>query len=143
MKKLLAQSFYRFVWLMLLAMFFGFFLWQYRGEYISWNALYFVTMILLLSFVLVGFLYLIEEARVSIMQKEVHLSGGALLIALVTMLCPVCNIGIFASLGIALQLHFLTPYISYLAGATLILLGYTLYLLDKRIREGCSSCRIS
>lgn len=66
-----------------------------------------------------------------------------MIIALVTMLCPVCNIGIFASVGIALQLHFLTPYISYLAAGTLALLLYTLYLLDKRITQGCTSCRIS
>ena len=128
---------------MLLAMFFSFFVWQYRGEYISWNALYFITVIVLLSLILIGFLYLIEEARLSVMQREVHLSGGAMIIALVTMLCPVCNIGIFASVGIALQLHFLTPYISYLAAGTLALLLYTLYLLDKRITQGCTSCRIS
>lgn len=137
------QPFYRFLWLALLGMFCSFFFWQYRGEYMSWNALYFILMILLLSLVLVGFFHLIEEARVSILQKEVHLSGGAMIIALITMLCPVCNIGIFASLGIALQLHFLTPYISYLAAGSLALLGYTLYLLDKRITQGCTSCRIS
>lgn len=94
----------------------------------------------LFALLLTGFAYLIGEARETALKKEASLSGIALVLSILVLLCPVCNLGIFVFFGLAVNLQFLTPYISILQGASILCLFGAVFFMDYRIRHACVKC---
>lgn len=104
------------------------------------DILFTVSVGVLFSLLLVGFSYLIVEAKATALRKEASLSGLGLFFAILVLLCPVCNLGIFVFFGLAVNLQFLAPYIGALQGLTLLCLLSAVYFMDYRIRHVCLKC---
>lgn len=93
-----------------------------------------------LALLLTGFSYLTGEARERALEREATLSGVGLIVSVLVLLCPVCNLGIFVFFGLALNLQFLVPYIPALQIVSIVCLAAALYFMDYRIKHACRIC---
>lgn len=94
----------------------------------------------LFALILTGFAYLIGEAKETVLKREASLSGVGLVLSILVLLCPVCNLGILVFFGLAVNLQFLSPYIGVLQGLSLLCLLGAVVFMDYRIRHICLRC---
>lgn len=116
--------------------------WQLSPVVYSYTFFYLCILSIEFGLLAMGFSYLLQDAALTTLKKEVAWSSFGFLLAIITVLCPVCNVGILLSLGIALGLGAISAYLPYFALATILVLAYTIFLLDGRLRKGCTACRI-
>lgn len=80
-------------------------------------------------------------------QEHQKVTSGAkvsgfmgIILALVALLCPVCNLGLLLLFGITLNFQFLAPYFWLFQLLATFFLAVTVYFMHKRIEEGCALC---
>lgn len=105
-----------------------------------WELIFTGGVVILSSLFLTGLFGLFEDAQSKVQAKEGTTGTLGLLLAAFALLCPICNVGLLVSFGIAFNLAFFMPYLWLIHVLAILLLVYSVVILDQRLKVGAGSC---
>lgn len=104
------------------------------------NITFSLLMSLMAGWIMVG---LLENAKNSSKMMGVKLGSTSILglsLGSLTTFCTFCSLPALTLFGSSLTLSFFLDYENYIKLASLVLLAFGLYFVNKQLKEGCKRC---
>lgn len=87
-----------------------------------------------------GFIALLSQKKAKVGWKAGSASTLGMGVGLLTTFCTLCTLPVISLFGLGVGLSFFTEYELWFKVLSLILLGASLYLLNKQLKEQCRRC---
>lgn len=98
---------------------------------------------ILMGVIIVGLITLVKHKQAKRKNKIASLTGLAAILSGGTMFCSLCTLPILATLGLASFLYFFLEYSLIFQIISLILVIFSLYLIDQQLADNCKlGCKI-
>ena len=109
------------------------------GNLTPFNVLFSIILSLFAGIIVAGIIELIQNKKSNI--KSSSLSGFGLILGSATIFCVPCTFAVFTVFGVAISLNFFMTYDLYIKIASLLLMIYGTYLLNKQLIGECKMCK--
>ena len=96
-------------------------------------------MSLFAGIIVAGIIELFKQKKSKL--KASSLSGFGLVLGSITIFCIPCTFAVFTVFGVAISLNFFMTYDLYIKIASLLLMIYGTYLLNKQLMGECKMCK--
>ncbi len=106
-----------------------------------WNIIFSIAISLMLGFLVSGMIDLYRQKSSKVVTGSI--SGIGLIFGTLTVFCTACTIPVISIFGAAISLSFFTDYEIWFKIASLILMSYGLYRLNKQLIGECEVCKVT
>ncbi len=103
------------------------------------NIAFAVVLSLFAGIIVAGIIELFKQKKPK--AKSSSLSGIGIVLGSVTVFCLPCTFAVFTVFGVAISLNFFMIYDLYIKLASLLLMIYGTYLLNKQLAGECAMCK--